>query len=84
MLSTDSSPDDVRENYLLESLDQETELTQQNTPPPSASGVSLASSPGANQVEAKYQVHYTYCFLKIIIALNELVLKYTFISILKL
>lgn len=56
VISTDSSPDDVRENYLLESLDQETELAHQNTPPPSASGVSLASSPGANQAEAKYQV----------------------------
>lgn len=55
--STDSSPDDVRETYLLECLEQEIEMNKEITPPPSVSGISLSSpSPGAHRTEIKYQV----------------------------
>lgn len=57
MQSTDSSPDDIRENYMMESLEQDMDIAKQITPPPSAGGVSISSpSPNSTHAEIKYQV----------------------------
>lgn len=59
--STDSSPDDILEDYLQGRPKQDSVIHKQITPPPSASGISIASPSQASiQAEIKYQVYYQF------------------------